>query len=485
MIACMSAGQDFRNSAAVLPNALNGCDATCEYQGMRASCSARIEWARQHIFANDFRSCKAAHDLVLKQCATCTTCTLNISGCLTRFLPAEQIETTRVVPIKTTTVSRVALVTTIAAAATTEATTTKRPSTSSIAALVPRTTTSHKRTDSRVDVPDGNQVDCEATCTYKDELATCRDRVLWEASREFNGRDDACELAHGLVLEQCPSCALCLLRETGCSASATPESTLPFECNLGLVDWEGSWPAAKQQWCCLHRGIGCASTTLGETHDCSGDEVDSWPRSKSIWCCEHKRVGCSPRGAYNCRTEAVEWQVWSEDHRTWCFEHSDFSTLHTCNPGQHDWKSSWSEGKMAWCCLYDTRWWSDKKEWCCQHQGVACDTVYHEISAKFNVGHLRTHRAICFPAIVMFAACLGCAGLLCLVAHRLFYCNDGGLAAGHDANREHHLAYSALSVSQALVAETIPGRPSWPGEGQTQMGAAKRMVQLPLVMAQP
>merc|ERR1740121_1488849 len=279
-------------------------------------------------------------------------------------------------------------------------------------------------------------------CAYKDKLATCKDRVLWGASREFKGRGNACDLAHGLVLEQCPSCAMCLLKETGCSASAQAESALPFECHVGLAGWKRSWPAAKQHWCCLHRGVGCTqSVPQEEAHDCSGDDVSSWPESKASWCCEEKHIGCSPQGAYDCRADAAVWQSWSKDHQEWCFKHSGFADLHEC-VAEPDWKSSWSEGKMAWCCRYDSRWWGDKKEWCCQHQGVACDSVYHEISAKFNTWHQWTSFATRFPALASLAAALVGAGLSALAAHRLLGGRGGAGALAAPGQGGRHPAYA-------------------------------------------
>lgn len=50
------------------------CDASCELEGVVATCSQRIEYATQHETHNEVSPCEAAHVVVMSQCPSCAFC---------------------------------------------------------------------------------------------------------------------------------------------------------------------------------------------------------------------------------------------------------------------------------------------------------------------------------------------------------------------------------------------------------------------------
>mmetsp|Transcript_57562 Transcript_57562/g.184798 ORF Transcript_57562/g.184798 Transcript_57562/m.184798 type:complete len:509 (-) Transcript_57562:90-1616(-) len=61
---------------------------------------------------------------------------------------------------------------------------------------------------------------CDALCSFKGRSATCKARVAYAVRHQFLGQRFACSKAHGLLLEQCPSCGGCSLAALGCPAPA-------------------------------------------------------------------------------------------------------------------------------------------------------------------------------------------------------------------------------------------------------------------------
>jgi len=231
---------------------------------------------------------------------------------------------------------------------------------------------------------------CNSMCAYMGRMASCTTRVLWGASREFAGEAHACDLGHSLVLEQCPVCSLCLLGDTGCEASRAPSAGLPYECDVGLTNWQEKWDQAKIEWCCKNHGLGCIDQDPSESrYDCTSD-TDAWMAAQARWCCVHEKVGCDVK-KYDCKSGGTEWESWSTDQKEWCFQHSNFSTLHSCSLdplAQAGWETEWRDSKKAWCCQYDERWVRGKKDWCCQREGIGCDSLYNdELNVKAQVGH--------------------------------------------------------------------------------------------------
>mmetsp|Transcript_63659 Transcript_63659/g.207746 ORF Transcript_63659/g.207746 Transcript_63659/m.207746 type:complete len:515 (-) Transcript_63659:55-1599(-) len=423
------------------------CTSICVYQESTASCAARVHWAKEHMYQNDQDSCFKAHRLVMSQCTPCVSCSLEMLGCASPLANSPSLEISEgdfpeailLKDIKQEQPTDAPMEepmeqTTAAIEATTATPSTTEPPSTSTRPVTTVTTLAVGAVQHQLDRPPRRGSEqCDKVCTYKNEIATCQNRVLWGAQREFLGQSDACELAHGLVLEQCPgACALCLLQDTGCSKETHADSALPFECSIDLDLWSEEWSSAKKAWCCLHRRLACTTSTTDEQHDCSHEGgASSWATEKLAWCCHHKQMGCQGEEAYDC-TMATAWQSWSEAHKRWCFEHSRFSTLHQCNVTDRTWNAGWPEDKQAWCCHYDQRWSQYKREWCCQRQGIACDEVYHDFAVKYQGLHQFGSLVAQYP-ITSTLACGLLGGAVALASYRTIFGDrpaGGGDAAG-------------------------------------------------------
>jgi len=183
----------------------------------------------------------------------------------------------------------------------------------------------------------------------------------------------------------------CLHRGIGCSTT----STAAFRCEGNPLDWE----PGKQAWCCLSEKIGCATTTqalydceLGEEHWKCG-----WPTAKKEWCCKNAGKACVKKAAYDCSEDALQWQTkWNNGKKAWCCIYvgtgCDWATSTTpspnfdCDSGLR-WVDQWSQEKKDWCCdnedraCYDCKhgvdnweegWSIGKKDWCCRNFNLGC-----------------------------------------------------------------------------------------------------------------
>lgn len=59
----------------------DACKAVCTLGGQPATCTARIMWSKDHVFADKPKACIQAHAMVLGQCSVCSLCTLKASSC--------------------------------------------------------------------------------------------------------------------------------------------------------------------------------------------------------------------------------------------------------------------------------------------------------------------------------------------------------------------------------------------------------------------
>ena len=58
---------------------------------------------------------------------------------------------------------------------------------------------------------------------------------------------------------------------------AAPAS-LPYDCNVGVVNWKIGWSAPKKTWCCANKHVGCPGSAGGiamSCHTCHGPLL-SW-----------------------------------------------------------------------------------------------------------------------------------------------------------------------------------------------------------------
>ena len=44
---------------------------------------------------------------------------------------------------------------------------------------------------------------------------------------------------------------------------AAPPASLPYDCNVGVVNWKIGWSAPKKTWCCAHNKVGCPGSAGG------------------------------------------------------------------------------------------------------------------------------------------------------------------------------------------------------------------------------
>jgi hypothetical protein len=91
----------------------------------------------------------------------------------------------------------------------------------------------------------------------------------------------------------------------------TTTPTQAYDCEAGR---SLDWPAGKKRWCCQHQGRGCPLTRaagedrtepeqpLDEMVNCAavgteGQDVQRWSAAVAAWCCLHKGVGCPTTSA--------------------------------------------------------------------------------------------------------------------------------------------------------------------------------------------
>eukprot|EP00405_Crypthecodinium_cohnii_P021887 CAMPEP_0206468142 /NCGR_PEP_ID=MMETSP0324_2-20121206/29442_1 /ASSEMBLY_ACC=CAM_ASM_000836 /TAXON_ID=2866 /ORGANISM="Crypthecodinium cohnii, Strain Seligo" /LENGTH=432 /DNA_ID=CAMNT_0053941521 /DNA_START=14 /DNA_END=1312 /DNA_ORIENTATION=- len=381
------------------------CDANCFFEDTEGTCRDRVEWTKANTYRDSPDPCNKAHSLVLSQCDTCSSCTASDLGC-----PA---------------VKEGDFV-----------------------------TTTYKINTEKQQV-EGSAA-CTEVCLYNDRMATCTERILWAAHQEFGGRHDNCDLAHGLVMEECPICSPCLLKNTGCEIDGKPSEELEYECQLGLERWHHDWPEDKKAWCCENRGLACPTTTTGSSghaetsYLCSVfDDPKTWKKEKQDWCCKQEKLGCPESNEELCGGEALKhWEIWSEDQKSWCFKRSNFAMLHRCSPTDVSWSTGWSDSKQTWCCLYDEEWSRYKSEWCCKRQGVKCDEAYGDFSSKYQALNRLQSIVHTFPlSSLLISSVLGAS--LAIVVYRILLCD----VASHFPRRRQAPPRNARSVQDDSLFE--------------------------------
>merc|ERR1719282_2068242 len=89
-------------------------------------------------------------------------------------------------------------------------------------------------------------------CAWMGHSETCKFRIGWAA--KFSWKLNACELAHDLVLKQCPMCSNCTLAAADCQAPATK---VKYDCMSGFFNWQRGWSTDKKAWCCKTKKVAC------------------------------------------------------------------------------------------------------------------------------------------------------------------------------------------------------------------------------------
>lgn len=58
-----------------------GCDTSCTFHGVSATCADRVQWAARHTFSQNPEACEEAHKQVLQDCPVCAVCQAADAGC--------------------------------------------------------------------------------------------------------------------------------------------------------------------------------------------------------------------------------------------------------------------------------------------------------------------------------------------------------------------------------------------------------------------
>jgi len=59
----------------------DACSASCTFDAQTATCGQRVQFAAEYVFFAEVDPCRDAHDLVLKECGSCSSCMLDATGC--------------------------------------------------------------------------------------------------------------------------------------------------------------------------------------------------------------------------------------------------------------------------------------------------------------------------------------------------------------------------------------------------------------------
>mmetsp|Transcript_63725 Transcript_63725/g.161368 ORF Transcript_63725/g.161368 Transcript_63725/m.161368 type:complete len:779 (+) Transcript_63725:66-2402(+) len=239
-------------------------------------------------------------------------------------------------------------------------------------------------------------------------------------------KKDWCCTKHGL------GCASADTAAADASRPSASDQPAAFDCDAEYTSWESNWSHLKKEWCCKRHGRGCP--VQGESHEerptaaaaaqgaggpanadasnieCEGRQ-DTWTDSQRKFCCRKAGVECdevsgdSDASQSEARsTEAISTSSEKpkpEPHPTYVARTT--SLPYDCDHAYVTWRSSWSNGKKAWCCLRDGRgcpsdydcdsgysewqkeWTVSQKKWCCKHLHRGCASGNAEPGQPANV----------------------------------------------------------------------------------------------------
>jgi len=218
-----------------------------------------------------------------------------------------------------------------------------------------------------------------------------------------------------------------------CKNVGCPTTTVPYDCEDGLLKSAIEWTAEKRNWCCFTANLGCHSLPpdAETTFDCFVDWAEpGWAPKMIDWCCKNKKQGCpgavtttqpAKVGSFVCTTGLDRWETgWSNEKKDWCCQHqalgctttlpgtvtittvtftsNTFTTTtlatlpYACHVSLNEADAAWSDAKRDWCCKneklgchYDCKqgadnwrklWPADQQGWCCQKVFVGCVQQY-------------------------------------------------------------------------------------------------------------
>lgn len=164
------------------------------------------------------------------------------------------------------------------------------------------------------------------------------------------------------------------------------------DCEDDSAAWTSQWPKHKRAWCCLHKRVGCPTSTTEAPYTCEvhteQDKHVYWSVNHKAWCCEHKHVACPTLP----RQTSTSARIRSPTHA------AEKPAVHKqtdrdCNAGFADWLTAWAPQKMQYCCDKVNRgclpefdcdagfanwakaWSPAKRLWCCRERGRGCEAT--------------------------------------------------------------------------------------------------------------
>jgi len=205
---------------------------------------------------------------------------------------------------------------------------------------------------------------CKAVCNFRNEAATCQNRIQFSAEHHFAHKENACGQAYSRVQVECDVCRGCSIEETGCHAlevTISHKISKPFDCEAGFSNWQAGWSEPKKHWCCTHEQKAC-SAAAETSFDCSAglsNFHDGWAPAKKTWCCEKQGQGCEgpnppdfPAGAgfYWKHVQINGFWTWVRAHTS---EH--LKPQYDCDAGLSNFKMGWAHSKKIWCCEHQQK----------------------------------------------------------------------------------------------------------------------------------
>lgn len=194
------------------------CAINCKLKGITASCRDRVQYAASHELLGKPNACAAAHVLVLHECPRCSGCPLDESGCTT--------------------------------------------TTTAVGTQAPQLLATLGTPTSLAKSSPGSIRSCNSMCLFNGKSATCLAHVQNASQHDFVKRPNACITALEMMIQMCPTCSDCSIKDAGCAAqlpvvtdSPTPAKT--YDCMDGYTNWETAWTSGKKAWCCQQKKGPC------------------------------------------------------------------------------------------------------------------------------------------------------------------------------------------------------------------------------------
>jgi len=216
-----------------------GCDATCDVDGVGASCRDRINWIVNEGppkgLAGQPIACRSALAVVIKDCGQCSSCPLAETECSGEGPHEEYVIGTR----------------------------------SDCPGDYTRVTSLQKcqaaaQALKAADQMDKSHVGEESNPSYPSGCYT------WGGSTYFNAASEDSEQ---------PETDVICIQDV-------------YECKESEQDSISSWSAGKSSWCCIMQGIACPAGVSIGNFECVTEQAN-WGQLKKDWCCENAQIGCS------------------------------------------------------------------------------------------------------------------------------------------------------------------------------------------------